>query len=449
MRDTWIDEHTGDELSARPAFRAELREQLAEEFTAPARLSDRRRTPWRAIGWASVAAAAMVTTVVVVGNDDDKRVGPGASIGSAEIDPADIVDATWAIPLGLDGSSRSGPLAWFRFESDGPMTGYDSCNDYGSSSWRLANNTIAPIGNVGFTTVGCVPMEPQALAAQQVSIEFGADRDHLTAGEVAAVRLDESTHVTVDQILGAWSTADGAVRLEVTGESALLELADGNVQRSLDLYLVDGVVFARYSAGATIFAFPLEEHGPTDASHVDWVAGEIFGYGIGFHSVDEVSAAISAIYGEPTADTGWYTIQPLATGDEDCLAGREVRVLHWGDLSVAFSKMNAMDGVAGEFLWSWVVGDLRGSGFDSYREPVPAPTGSPTGLLTEGGIGVGSSLDQLRANGDVVLSDFTNTDGTRGGFFTPTVGTDGSSSRSFVIDADGTIIGFGATQSFC
>ncbi len=79
MHDTWIDEHTGDELTARPAFEAELRAELARELGHPARPAE-RRTLWRAIGWATAAAlAVVVTTVVVTGNDGDPKVTPGGT----------------------------------------------------------------------------------------------------------------------------------------------------------------------------------------------------------------------------------------------------------------------------------------------------------------------------------------------------------------------------------
>jgi hypothetical protein len=126
-----------------------------------------------------------------------------------------------------------------------------------------------------------------------------------------------------------------------------------------------------------------------------------------------------------------------------------MRVLHWGDLTIAFRKANTSEGLEGELLWSWVVGDLRGSGFDSFREPTAAPAGIVTGLRTEDGFGVGTSIDELRAGNEVVLSDSPDDDGTRTGTFVPTTGTDGSSFRGVVVDADGTLVGFGTTQSFC
>ena len=155
------------------------------------------------------------------------------------------------------------------------------------------------------------------------------------------------------------------------------------------------------------------------------------------------------MFGEPTADSGWFTVEPIAPGDEDFLAGIEMRVLHWGDLAIAFRKATTPGGLEGELLWSWVVGDLRGSGFDSFREPTAAPPGSPTGLCTEDGFGLGTSLNELKGRGDVSLSDFVNSDGSRSGTFVPADATDGSSFRGLIVDADGIVIGYGSTQSFC
>ncbi len=185
------------------------------------------------------------------------------------------------------------------------------------------------------------------------------------------------------------------------------------------------------------------------APQIGWAAGTMLDFPLGFSSVDKVLTGVNPVLGEPTADSGWFTAEAVAPGDEDCLAGVEMRVLHWGDLAVAFKKANTADGLAGELMWSWVVGDLRGSGFDSFREPASAPAGTPTGLRTEDGFGVGTSIDELRTAGEVTLSDFTNDDGSRNGTFVPADGADGASFRGLVVDADGIVIGFGTTQSFC
>ena len=184
------------------------------------------------------------------------------------------------------------------------------------------------------------------------------------------------------------------------------------------------------------------------APQIDWASGTVLGFPIGFSSVDKLLIGVNPVYGEPTADSGWFTAAPTAPGDQDCLAGVEMRVLHWGDLTIAFKKVNTAEGIESELLWSWVVGDLRGSGFDSFREPFAAPAGTPTGLRTEGGFGLGTSTEALRRSEEVVLSDTVNSDGSRSGTFVPAAD-DGTSFRGLVVDSDGIVIGFGTTQLFC
>jgi len=289
MRDTWIDEHTGDETVARPDFKAELRAELAKELVAPAR----RTTPWRAIGWASVAAAAAVTGIVVLnGGESERRVIPSA------------------------------------------------------------------------------------------------------------------TTVAVTTLPGTGTTPDTTTPDTTTPDN-------------------------------------------TTVPQADWSAGTVLDFPIGFSSVDKVLAGVNPVLGEPTADSDWFTVEPIAPGDEDCLAGLTMRVLHWGDITITFRKAITQDGPESELLWSWVVGDLRGSGFDSFREPTVAPAGSPSGLRTEDGFGLGTTVDELRSSGEVTLSDFTNDDGSRGGYFTAADGSESGMYQGIVVDADGTVIGFGATQSGC
>ena len=309
MRDTWIDEHTGDETVARPDFKAELRAELAKELAAPAR----RATPWRAIGWASVAAAAAVTGFVVLnGNESERRVVPGATTVPVTTLPGTGTTPDTALPgTTLPGTTQPG--------------------------------TTQP----GTTQPG--------------------------------------------------TTLPGA-----------------------------------------------------EVPQANWSAGTVLQFPIGFSGVDKVQTGVNPVLGEPTADSGWFTVEPIAPGDEDCLAGIEMRVLHWGDLTIAFRKATTPGGLEGELLWSWVVGDLRGSGFNpSFREPTAAPAGSPSGLRTEDGFGVGTSVDELRSSNEVVLSDFVNSDGSRSGIFVPADAPDSTLFRGLVVDADGTVIGYGATQSFC
>lgn len=560
MRDTWIDEHTGDELSARPAFRAELRAELARELGQPERLAERRRTPWRAIVWAGAAAAAAVTTVVVATNDDGRKVGPGATATSTTAastspstsSPSTATPTTVATPTttstvaaDLLVPAEGGPLVapevvatldvpagsdWSRVAilpdrfviaevRDGRYTGTIISVDRNGN--RLADSTLSPVpadlaGIVlgGLDGVLYVETYPEVENTQTTTaymlegtiwhtvgsyfVEQNNDARYLVTGD--GLMLGNSLVIPAlspieDGVTAGYQpVTDGTAGFDVVRTPAAGVPTSWRVVEQFEnvglppvVYpFGDGVVFVGNESGnaAAPYLAVLRGAGPNEffrldgwdfaaadydtalfgrvtdgelrlavlggAPRVDWAAGELFGFDIGFHSVDEVRAAISAVYGEPTADSGWYTIQPVATGDEDCLAGREVRVLHWGDLSVAFQQANATTGEPGEFLWSWVVGDLRASGFDGFREPTAAPAGTATELTTAGGIGLGVVAADVLDTNEYFLSDFPADDAGRTGQFFPS-GVIGETAinRGFVVDAAGAIIGFGTTQSFC
>jgi len=239
--------------------------------------------------------------------------------------------------------------------------------------------------------------------------------------------------------------ASGAAEQRYIG---ILRLDGGNEFFRPDAWMLVGVdtdaaLFVKAADGVVTLAVL------GGAPQTDWATGTVLDFPLGFSGIDKVRSGVDPVLGEPTADSGWFTVEPIAPGDEDCLAGIEMRVLHWGDLTIAFRKMNTPQGLEGELFWSWVVGDIRGSGFDSFREPTAAPAGSPTGLRTEDGFGLGTSLAELQGNGEVMLSDFVNSDGSRSGTFVPTGSTDDATFRGVVVDVDGIVTGFGATQSFC
>lgn len=180
--------------------------------------------------------------------------------------------------------------------------------------------------------------------------------------------------------------------------------------------------------------------------------GQVLGFDIGFTQIADVIAALRPRYGEPTADSGWYTA--TAVEGEVCMAGEELRVLHWGDLSIAFSRMFTAFDVRDEFLWSWVVGDLRGSGSGSFGEPVQAVTGTATGLQNVDGITVGSTMSELRASGgDLSLADSADADGNRRGVYISDAGAAGTADDSIIltilVNTDDVVVGYGISQPFC
>ncbi|MEO5901616.1 MAG: hypothetical protein ABIR68_16030 [Ilumatobacteraceae bacterium] len=95
---------------------------------------------------------------------------------------------------------------------------------------------------------------------------------------------------------------------------------------------------------------------------------------------DGVVATLTGVIGPPTLDSGW--MDPLSLGS---CPGTEVRTVTWGDLVLFFSDESRV-----------VTGRRH---FFAYTYG-PAPGGAavdPAGLQTDAGIGIGSTVAQLRA----------------------------------------------------
>jgi hypothetical protein len=94
---------------------------------------------------------------------------------------------------------------------------------------------------------------------------------------------------------------------------------------------------------------------------------------------EEAVAAVTAVLGEPDEDSGW--VDPLSIG---ACAGTEARYVAWGALYLYFSDESAI--AAGErHLFSYSYGR------ESDLEAIPE------GLATPQGIGLGTSVEFLRA----------------------------------------------------
>ena len=152
MRDTWIDEHTGDELEARPGFRAELRAGLENEWARPVR----RHAPWTPIMWSAAAAIVVIGVVAVIDRDHTKRIAatpttvtPPATAPPSTLTPdlrGQLVDVTWVV-TSVDGQAIAIEPT-FVLQSDGKLVGFDGCNEYGfdlskAGGWTLDSETIA------------------------------------------------------------------------------------------------------------------------------------------------------------------------------------------------------------------------------------------------------------------------------------------------------------------
>jgi hypothetical protein len=100
---------------------------------------------------------------------------------------------------------------------------------------------------------------------------------------------------------------------------------------------------------------------------------------------DEAIGAVTAVLGEPDQDSGW--VEPLSIG---ACAGTEARFVAWGALNLYFSDESPV--AAGEpHFFSYSYG--------SERDLAAAPEG----LATPEGIGLGTTVEFLRAAYDGVV----------------------------------------------
>lgn len=95
---------------------------------------------------------------------------------------------------------------------------------------------------------------------------------------------------------------------------------------------------------------------------------------------DGVVAYVAAIIGKPLTDSGW--IDPSAVG---ACPGSELRQVTWGDLILQFSDVSNVTSGRRHFF-SYAYGPSA----------VPGAPVSPAGLKTEAGIGVGSTVTELK-----------------------------------------------------
>ncbi len=197
--------------------------------------------------------------------------------------------------------------------------------------------------------------------------------------------------------------------------------------------------FARVTAtGLQIAQFPA-------ASPLRFDLGTVAGYGIGFHRVDVVAAAVSTFYGEPTEDSGWFTTETIASpdGGEDCMGGRTERVIHWGDLSVAWFMSNDPNGTPQETLWSWALGD--DAAIPAGRREPNAVTSPPSFRLINN---VQTKL--ALSSAATVFGPLTTSQPDAAGVSLSTLASDSSmSSGRSISSEDGSITGFGVFQAFC
>jgi hypothetical protein len=126
---------------------------------------------------------------------------------------------------------------------------------------------------------------------------------------------------------------------------------------------------------------------------LDFRAQTLFGFGIGYVSLDQVVNVISAQLGPVTSDTGWLPEVP-AGPEDDCSSSAPTRILSWGDLTITVSQRDqpGPSAALSEYLELWYVGDPTVSNVLGRSIP-----GAPTGLHTADGIGIGSTMKSVNA----------------------------------------------------
>lgn len=367
---------------------------------------------------------------------------PPDSVPVAPAPPASVLDGvagTWLLAA-VDGVPWTGPTAPFVRVEGAVLVGWDGCN---GGSWSTP--TSDDLGPASTTLVQCEIDAPQIFSATDLELDRSSLRLEGSMGEFQFVPLAAGIVPTLYDLAGGWAIGDTTATLSIDPASGQLVVSvgacdfalelDGVVlspivgpesttscgspavagfiqalsdsERELAAVLIDEVLYLTVGAEAVVpneaYALVRVEDVPDEAiiDGVSLESGEVFGLGPDWSgetvppelSAEETLVLVEGNLGPVMADTGWYELGLSDVGgDPQCLAGAEYRVLWWGDLSLAFRRL---DGV--EFLWTWSVGDPSASGFGDRGEPTVADTGSPTGLATEAGIGVGSTLDDLLA----------------------------------------------------
>ncbi len=408
------------------------------------------------------------------------------------------VEGTWLLAA-VDGVAWTGPTVPLVRVEGGTLVGWDGCN---GGSWSTP--TADDLGLASTTMVLCEVAVPEIFGATTAELDGATLRLSGPSGEFDFLPLAAGIVPTLDELVGAWEIGDTTVRVSTDSALGLVidvgtcgfaveldgavltpvvgpespascvgpaeagfarALADPAVQ--LLAVVVDDVLYL--TVGADADAAPSEAYalvravgevpGEVPAEPIlDGVSlerGEVFGLGPDWsaetvppdQTADDTLTRVSALLGPVGADTGWYELGLTGvSGDPQCLAGAEYRVLWWGDLSVAFRRL---DGV--ELLWTWSVGDPRASGFGDRGEPAVADTGTATALVTEAGIAVGSTLDDLLAAYPNRLIDtgsvdadgtvlYVSSGGQWPGLTNSTIG---------VTVRDGAVTGYATTLSLC
>jgi hypothetical protein len=373
------------------------------------------------------------------------------------------------------------------------VTGSDGCNDYSASGLLDDGSLRIPVG--GSTAVLCTGIPDGALhdgdhlvlspddgITLLVNTAAGDPRLRLVQADALALAPDlDGAYITgphsvlaVDFVQSGlpvvvgecpvWSFVNGVL---IRDDASLQTLTQGPCVRNDSLGRDDAELFDELTTGSPMSVvhsnesddiFLLGDGSPirlmaTDpgvsADHINIDRASVLGLIDGrMMEPDQVANDLQPTLGPVDHDTGWYTtpVVTYADGTDDCLGGKEYRVLWWGDLSLAFWRQP--EGVQ---LWSWSVGDRQASGWGDRREPYAPTNPTPTGITTDEGIQVGSTEAEMVA----VYGDHfhplgpAEADGTQRyiSFGNQILGHRGLGAGITVLD--GVVTGIGSARQFC
>lgn len=181
----------------------------------------------------------------------------------------------------------------------------------------------------------------------------------------------------------AGATPEVAALVEALGGGAAVGLAPDRREVLVDLF-----------DGSQVALVPV---GPVPDT-IDLARGALLGNYVGAHvHVEDLLATVSAQFGEPTSDSGWYITPPNPDPEApDCLASMDTRDVAWGDLVVRLWPDPLDDQMA--TLWNVTLGGV-------------AAAADPTGLVTAEGFSIGSPVADLGAYYGDALSWIDGPDG--------------------------------------
>jgi hypothetical protein len=277
-----------------------------------------------------------------------------------------------------------------------PLVG--SAVENSSTSVRLdapttlaVTTTTAAITTTTATTVltatTAAPVAPVTVDPHGAAIEVGCIRSNI---DFAAVRVAPGVgQAEVGRIPP--STCD--VRVYATGTDgsiAWLEVGIGDV---FGWSAQSNFVQSSFGPPPPVVSATPVPVVPSGAAELDFRARTVFGFRVGYLSVDQVLGVISARLGPASSDSGWL---PAVAGDPEdgCSGTPPARRVSWGDLSMVFFQVPQAGSSApvSEYLSTWSVGDAA-----VLFGQAAGPQVSATGLRTAEGIGVGSTIESVTA----------------------------------------------------